>query len=435
MRAVSFFWYLYGVIALALIMTISSVFFVIQQVEQRQDVQDFARDIRDVYWQAYYQCGEPGDQPDCYRQQFRDAGFDLSREFSGPPHDALEVQQTPPFTLEIFRYQLGYQARHSDLPGWWLRDGAAHLQQTAQDDDQSYLMLVALLLTLALLLGIGLFLYWPVRRLMRWLDQLEQATDALAREDYDIRLAAIRVRPFQQLTQGFNRMVVQIRQNLEEKRLLANAMAHEMRTPLSRARLALALLQRQPDQADDSQALLQDLDRYLDELENVTNNSLQLVRLQHSDLQLQPLALDRLLLQKVRLRQSSSSPLNWRTELAPQPATASTIITTDERFLTLIIDNLLNNAEHYARQQVSVCLQHHQGALQLIISDDGPGIPAAQQQQALQAYSRLDNSRDRRSGGIGLGLALVNTACQRLNIHLSMADNLPGLRVTLTWPG
>lgn len=433
MRAVSFFWYLYGVIALALIITISSVFVVIQQVEQRQDVQDFARDIRDVYWQAYYQCGEPGDQPGCYRQQFRDAGFDLSREFAGTPQDALEIQQTPPFTLEIFRYQLGYQARHSDLPGWWLRDGPAHLQQTEQDDDQHHMMLAALLLTLALLLGIGLFLYWPVRRLIRWLDQLEQATDALARENYDIRLAAIRVQPFQQLTQGFNRMVTQIRQNLDERRLLAHAMAHEMRTPLSRARLALALLQRQPDQAGTSQALLLDLDRYLDELENVTNNSLQLVRLQHSDLQLQPLALDRFLQHKVQLRQSSSSPLNWRTELTLQ--TATTTVTTDERFLTLIIDNLLNNAEHYARQQVTVCLQHHQGALQLIISDDGPGIPAAQQQRARQAYSRLDHSRDRRSGGIGLGLALVDTACQRLNIRLTMADNSPGLKVTLTLPG
>ncbi|MFC3150721.1 ATP-binding protein [Litoribrevibacter euphylliae] len=99
--------------------------------------------------------------------------------------------------------------------------------------------------------------------------------------------------------------------------------------------------------------------------------------------------------------------------------------------LTLIIDNLLNNAEQYATSQVSVRVHQKLQQTILEIQDDGPGIPEEQQPQALLPFSRLDHSRDRRSGGIGLGLALVNTACQRLNIQLEMINTSNGLCVTL----
>ncbi|MEL7401226.1 MAG: ATP-binding protein, partial [Pseudomonadota bacterium] len=108
-------------------------------------------------------------------------------------------------------------------------------------------------------------------------------------------------------------------------------------------------------------------------------------------------------------------------------------IKTDERFLNLIIDNLFSNAERYAETSIQVTLKQQGKHCVLIIADDGPGIPQELREKALQPFSRLDESRDRRSGGIGLGLALVNTACQRLNIGLAMRNSHPGLCVTLTF--
>ena len=215
-----------------------------------------------------------------------------------------------------------------------------------------------------------------------------------------------------------------IENNLEERRLLSSAMAHELRPPLSRARLALALLQKQA-QDHNLQELISDLSRYIDELENVTDNSLQLVKLQNTEPQLTSIKLHHWLEQKLTLRRGQTTNIQWLSELS------EATVLSDERLLTLIVDNLLSNAEQYATSQVTVRLINDAENIHLEIKDDGPGIPSALKDQALLPFSRLDDSRDRRSGGIGLGLALVNTACQRLGIALEMDNDETGLCVRL----
>ncbi|MBR9871662.1 MAG: hypothetical protein GYB26_11020 [Gammaproteobacteria bacterium] len=437
MKPVSFFWYLYGVVALALVLTVAVLFFTINYLENQSDWQDFARDVERSVRVAEAQCRSQQLSNPCVQSVVNDHGFDViaylqSDARAGASANAGSVigeWQGDDLTISVYRYFDGFQASlRNQAQAYWVRDSEQHLQEAETDGFPLEVLATALLVTLLLLLSIGVFLLWPVKRLLGWISQLREATDALALGDYSVRIPTIAVHPFYQLANRFNRMIGLIQTNLEEKRLLANAMAHEMRTPLSRVRLALALLQRYQPQDDSHAALLQDLDRYIDELENVTSNSLQLVRLQNSEINCQRLDLKAWVEQKLRLRRGRTSSLSWEFELQPAE------ITTDEHFLHLIIDNLLNNAEQYARSRVAVTLGVHNGRLQLSISDDGPGIAEELRQQALQPFSRLDPSRDRRSGGIGLGLALVNTGCQRLNVHLSMASAQPGLRVVLIFP-
>lgn len=437
MKPVSFFWYLYGVVALALVLTVAVLFFTLNYLENQSDWQDFARDVEQSIRVAEAQCRSQQLSDACVQRVVNDHGFDIAvaqqpEVRAGAPATAGSVMgawQGYNLTISVYRYSYGFQASLSNQArAYWVRDSEQHLQEAESDGDPLEVLATALLVTLLLLLSIGLFLLWPVKRLLSWISQLREATDALAWGDYSVRIPTIAVHPFYQLAKRFNRMIGLIQTNLEEKRLLANAMAHEMRTPLSRARLALALLQRYQPQDDSHAALLQDLDRYMDELENVTSNSLQLVWLQNSEVHRQRLDLKAWMEQKLRLRQGRTSSLSWEFELQPAE------ITTDEHFLHLIIDNLLNNAEQYASSRVVVTLETQNERLQLSISDDGPGIAEELRQQALQPFSRLDPSRDRRSGGIGLGLALVNTGCQRLNVHLSMASAQPGLRVVLIFP-
>ncbi len=429
MKPVSIFSYLYGVLAVALLLTVSALFFTIEHIESQSDWEGFARDIHEVMLVAQIECQSTDLTEPCVQNELQQQGFELTRTFYAHDTNPVEQWQTERLTLDIFSYRHGYQAQLDEQPGWWVRDSEEHVQELALDNQDAVfdILLTAVLITLTLLAAIALFLSWPLLRLLRWLKQLEQATDALAKEDYSVTLPALNISPFFQLSQRFNRMTGLIRSNLDEKRLLANAMAHEMRTPLSRARLALALLQRQPHD-DNGKALLDDMDRYMDELENVTQNSLQLVRLQHSETHPTAIDLDAWLRQKLTIVQGRESTLEWRADLTP------ITLETDERFLTLIIDNLISNAERYSQRVVQVRLFTQGESVHIEIQDDGPGIPEDFQEQALQPYSRLDSSRDRRSGGIGLGLALVNTACQRLGIELSMRNTQPGLCVGLEIP-
>ncbi|MCH2039196.1 MAG: ATP-binding protein [Saccharospirillaceae bacterium] len=429
MKPVSFFWYLYGAVAVALALTISTLFLAIDTIESQDDWEDFARDAQQLLLMARVECGTEDFRNHCVTELIADHGFEISQHSnSDNDHDEfVDSWSHLNEDIQVFRLAAGFQAQVTNQPNLWLRDSPAHLAEAARDNSPYIVFATAMGITSLLLISIALFLYWPIKRLIRWLKQLEHSADSLAREDYSVHLPALHVSPFFQLTERFNRMIGVVRNNLEEKRLLANAMAHELRTPLSRARLALGLLQRQPDDAF-RQTLLSDLDRYLDELEKVTDNSLQLVRLQNSEPNLSELSLDNWIKQKVFSRQGQTSHIDWQMTLMPCS------VAVDERFFTLIIDNILSNAERYCQQCIRITITTREKYAELIVADDGPGIADELIEQALQPYRRLDDSRDRRSGGIGLGLALVNSGCARLNIGLSLRNQQPGLSVRLRIP-
>lgn len=427
MKTVNFYWYFYGVIGLALLLTMGTLFFTIEYIERQNDWEDFAADIDEVLYAASTECGSQDVSNDCVIQRIQLYGFEVVSDFYHEEAKVVGQWESDLADLLVFSYQGGYQTQIADKPPIWIRDSEDHLEEKAENNNHMDIVITALVMTLGLFVGVSLFLYWPIRRLMAWLSQLRKATDALAVEDYSVRLEKLNVTPFAELSERFNRMASLIQNNLEEKRLLANAMAHELRTPLSRARLALGILQRQVND-DNQRELVSDLDRYIDELESVTENSLQLVRLQNSEPTLVTLELHKWLSQKLMLRRGRASKVQWEDDLY------LCHVETDERFLTLIIDNLLNNAEQYASQKVMVRVVIEPDVTLIEIQDDGPGIPEELQQTALQPYSRLDASRDRRSGGVGLGLALVNTACQRLNISLKMVNTDVGLCVKLAIP-
>lgn len=424
MKPVSFFWYLYGGIILALVFTMTMLALAIYQTNASNSWRYFALDVENTLMWAHSNCQSVNLNTTCLRNVITSDNFALAHAISQPDAELVGTWNTELSPLKIYRYHEGFQAEVLNQPNLWIKDSVSHLVAYQQDNEVIEVLGGILAATFSFLVIMAAILIWPIRRLIRWLKHLDSATEALAKENYSIHIPSINIHPFYQLAKRFNYMTRTIESNVEEKRILANAMAHEMRTPLSRARLALALLQRKIT-GTDNLALAEDLERYINELEQVTQNSLQLVRLQNSELQLTEVNLSTFIAEKIALRNGTISALTWQTDLGEY------CIESDEHFLSLILDNLLNNAEHYAKQEISVAIKQVSKGLQVSISDDGPGIPEEQHQQALQAYSRLDESRDRRSGGIGLGLALVNTACQRLNIRITLRDNNPGLRVEL----
>lgn len=81
--------------------------------------------------------------------------------------------------------------------------------------------------------------------------------------------------------------------------------------------------------------------------------------------------------------------------------------------LSRAVRNLLENAEHYAAERVDVSLTSVNGSVELIVEDDGPGIPEADRERVFERFTRLDEGRDRDAGGAGLGLAMVRAIAER----------------------
>ena len=106
------------------------------------------------------------------------------------------------------------------------------------------------------------------------------------------------------------------------------------------------------------------------------------------------------------------------------------------RYMSRALLNLVQNAVRYADGHVHVSVTGcPEGGFQLIVDDDGPGIPAAERENIFEPFIRLDDSRDRGTGGAGLGLAIVKRVAASHNGSIeACASPLGGARFVLRWP-
>ena len=85
-----------------------------------------------------------------------------------------------------------------------------------------------------------------------------------------------------------------------------------------------------------------------------------------------------------------------------------------------MLDNLVKNACLYADSTVKLSLKNDPEYFSIVVEDDGDGISPLQREQVLDAFTRLDNSRSRQTGGFGLGLAIVNTIVKTMKADIDI---------------
>jgi len=108
----------------------------------------------------------------------------------------------------------------------------------------------------------------------------------------------------------------------------------------------------------------------------------------------------------------------------------------EPRLMELALSNLLANALRYARRNVRIEVAREKGLCRLVVEDDGEGIPEDQRAAVFHAFTRLDTSRNRDTGGFGLGLAIVAriAALHRGRAIAEASASLGGARLALEWP-
>ncbi len=196
-----------------------------------------------------------------------------------------------------------------------------------------------------------------------------------------------------ELTAAFNRMAEEVRGLLENRTVLLSGISHDLRTPLTRLKLALSML----DGADPE--LVARMGRDLDEMNRLIGDMLAFARA----LKMEDLAdcdLNRLL-DDLAVQAGRLGPVEWRPG-APCPARVG------EAALRRVVGNLLENARRYGGGgPVTLTLERADGAIRVGVLDRGPGIPAEQREAVFRPFHRLETSRSREEGGSGLGLAIV----------------------------
>jgi two-component system sensor histidine kinase RstB len=287
------------------------------------------------------------------------------------------------------------------------------------------------LLDMILLALIGISLALPVFIWMRphWQEmlKLENAAQRFGQGHLDERLHFDSASSLLRLGIAFNQMAENINTLVASKKRLLDGIAHELRTPLVRLRYRLEMSEHLSH--DEATALNRDINQ----LEALIDELLTYARLDRPQvaLTLHPLELT----QWLRDRLPDLHLVNPNITISLDTPPHVNHVVADIRLIDRVLDNLVNNALRYAVHRVRVGLWFDGDNVCLQVEDDGPGIPLAARDRVFEPFVRLDPSRDRATGGCGLGLAIVHSIAQALGGHATVdSSSLGGASVRFCWP-
>lgn len=275
---------------------------------------------------------------------------------------------------------------------------------------------------LALQLLLLLACTWAaVRMATRPLTQLAHAAESITPTAEGLQLNEEGPTEVAQAAIAFNTMQARISRHLKERLHILASISHDLQTPITRMRLRAEAL----DEGEERSKLLKDLH----EMEHLVREGVAYARSAHGGAEtpvrmhvgafLESLVFDYQDVGKpVRLAESVDGAAMVR-----------------QQALRRVLGNLIDNAIKYGGGAEVGAWRSAQGALCIAVSDRGPGIPAAELEQVLQPFYRLEASRNRDTGGAGLGLAIAAQLTRAIGGELVLANREGGgLAATITLP-
>jgi signal transduction histidine kinase len=323
----------------------------------------------------------------------------------------------------------GHRPLHPDDPerSWMLERQTAdghriRFSLTAPPDSQrpryaGWATLIALLL----MTGAA---YAAVRRLLQPLQGITAGVQAYGQGDFSQPIPTHTQGELGDLSQQINRMAESLHGMLDAKRALLLAISHELRSPLTRARLHTELLGESPERA----ALLRDLGAMRDLISTLLES--EHLAQGHAALQAEPTDLAALA-REVAADSGSALTLHLDETLGAVQA--------DPMRLKLLLRNLLNNVQRHAAQATQAAelflRREGDGCISLGVRDHGPGVDPTQLARLGDAFHRPDSARTRASGGVGLGLHLCRLVAEAHGgqLRLTQPGPGPGLAVAMVW--
>jgi two-component system osmolarity sensor histidine kinase EnvZ len=222
--------------------------------------------------------------------------------------------------------------------------------------------------------------------------------------------------------QAFITMRARIERYVAQRTEMLAGVSHDLKTPLTRLKLELAMM---PDSAD-----VRGLREDVAEMEHMVTEYLNFARgeggeeAQDSDL---ADIVNEAAASATRASHVDADRLNVRTEDSIRLSVRRHAL---KRCATNLIDNALKHGRH-----VEVALQRNGQSVEILVDDDGPGIPESRREEAFRPFHRLDEGRNLQSGGSGLGLAIARDIARAHGGDLTLGDSaLGGLRAAIRLP-
>ena len=358
-------------------------------------------------------------------QVFRRGGFGPWRAmpFEGAPDQA---HQGPPLPMRDMRSLDGPPPDRAPNPG------GDEIRLSAQLADGQWLVgrfridrPFPMLLNPLILSQIALFvillsatLFWA-SRISRPMRILARAAEVLRPQEQFEPIPVKGPREVRVAITSFNAMAQRVRDLLSEKDRMLSAIGHDLRTPLASLRIRVESVEPESEREKFIETI--------DEMTAMVEEILGLARLGHSTEPRQLVDLSALADAVVEEFHGLGKDVSFVE--APRAT-----VTMQVNLVRRLLRNLIDNAVKYGERAV-VSVRSEGGAVELVVEDQGPGIPADQLNEVLQPFTRLDRSRSRTTGGTGLGLSIADAIAQSQGAALILENRTTGgLRATVRWP-
>lgn len=367
------------------------------------------------------------------------AEYELDTKITTQSLVDLEVDDNIKDELKQNRYLVFMQGEDGPIGLVILNDDETVLMLGPYDAPYFYISIIdwgAYALVLLLLNGSFLYgLYYINQRNLRpasyALDKVQLDGLALDRKEYAVQDLATNI---PKLVEHINDLRKEHQQSLYNQRDLMHAVAHEFRGPMARLSFALDLFN---DKTSGSrrEKLTDDMHDALDELDALVREVLGYSRLKHgqhplqlSEFNIKELAQD--ICDKVKTIHS-----NKQFVIYSQPNQGS-MLYADKNLIERALINLVRNAARFSISTVQINLTEYNDTIDIQVEDDGPGIPPGKRERIFEPFTRLDFSRNRDSGGAGLGLAIAKGIITRHHGKIWAEDSrmLNGALFTVSMP-
>ena len=240
----------------------------------------------------------------------------------------------------------------------------------------------------------------PLRKLSQQAEKIDQ--DSIS----DIRLNEDTVKEFRQLSVSVNLMLDRLSESFATQRQFSGNAAHELRTPLAIMQTKLELFAAEHKNMEgDTAELVRSQAEQLDRLSKLVHTLLEMSNLSSAPradrIELAPLVEEII---------TDLTPLASQNDITMEQDCDNVVITGSDALIYRLVFNLIENAVKYNRRGGSVSVSVHKENSDVVVrvSDTGCGIPEEYRESIFQPFFRVDKSRSRQMGGVGLGLALVH---------------------------
>lgn len=326
---------------------------------------------------------------------------------------ALSDRLDDPFWFDTTRYP-AYVDIRVEVPGGVMRVLAPRDRAFAT---QGHIFVLWMTVATVLLTALAILF---IRNQVRSIERLANAAEAFGRGADQPSFKPQGAKEVRRAARAFLAMRARIQRHIDQRTALLASVSHDLRTPLTRLKLALAL--QEPSSAT------AEMKRDLVEMEHMIDEYLAFARGEGGE------ALEETSLRRLVDEVSEGAVrAGAQVEVAADPDLTALV---RPNALKRALSNLIMNAAAHGQRVEVAARRRAQGGIEIVVDDDGPGIPPERHEDAFKAFSRLDESRNQNTKGVGLGLAIARDVARGHGGEITL-DRSPmgGLRAIVRLPG